>query len=425
MKHQKILLSNGCSCSNPSVFPKDWKTCGKSSLKKEWRIQYYFYDPNFPKPKTPIMVKGMNSFKTLEERRKVTQSILKDELDALINRGYNPYLKKYMIEEPEKPKAELHPDLPIIDAFRGAMSKLSKLKENSKEHLEQIGYALNRFEKAAVQLRMTNIRIYDFKRSQLKVIFEHLNLTNDYFNKFKTYFSSLFKELIEWECCETNITRDIQKRVIIRNQREVLSKNDVELILDFLKPDFPTFHRYGYIFFYSASRSRELFTVQAKHVRLQQQEYDVLIKKGKQYVWETKVIIKNAIPFWTEIMELVKSPDDFLFSHGLIPGPIKNDSKQITIRWKDHVKKKLAFYNGQVRKIQDLKESGITDFENITADFYSMKHTFLDLLDEMDNFEAETSTATEMAAHRKSKTTAIYTTGRVKRKNEKLKKIRV
>ena len=417
MKSERILLPNGCSCSRPSVFPKNWKTCDKSALKLYWRIQYYFYDPNFPKPTSPIVVKGMNEYKSLADRRAVTQMLIDDELDALINKGFNPYLKKYTALEPEKPKAELNPDLPFVEAFRLASKKV----KGSKEHLDQIRFAINRFEKSAAQLRMTDVTIGQLKRSQFKEVLDNLDLTDNYFNKFKSYFSSLFSVLIEWECCENNITRDIKKRVVVKNQREVLSIECVAKILEKLKPNHYEFYRYGKIFLYSGSRSRELFSVQAKHVRLEKQEYDVLIKKGSQYVWETKVIIKNAIPFWREIVSLAKSPEDYLFSEGLVPGLKSISSRQITIRWRKHVKAKLVFYKDEVREKAELDKFGIKDYELITADFYSMKHTFLDLLDEV---HAE-NTAQEMAAHRSGKITKVYAVGSVKRKNERLKQISV
>lgn len=416
MKSERILLPNGCSCSKPSVFPKNWKTCDKSALKLYWRIQYYFYDPNFPKPTTPIVVKGMNEYKSLADRRAVTQMLIDDELDALLNKGYNPYLKKYTTIEEEKSTSELNSDLPIIDAFRIALGKL----EGTKEHLDQVRFALNRFEKGAAELNLCNVKIYDLKRSQFRMILEHLKLTDNYFNKFKSYFSSLFKILIGWECCEVNLTRDIEKKSTVKNIREVLSFGDVEKILEALRPQHPDFYRYGKIFLYSGGRSRELFNIQAKNVRIDLQEYDVLIKKGKQYVWETKVIIKNAIPFWKEIMSMAKSPEDFLFSEGLVPGANSISSRQITIRWRKHVKGKLVFYNDEVRLKSELDLFGLKRYQAITADFYSMKHSFLDLLDEV-----STETAQQMAAHRSDKITKVYAVGNQKRKNERLKKLSV
>lgn len=429
-KRERIMLPNGCYCSKPSVFPPDWKICDKSSLEFDWRIQYYFYDPNFPKPKTPKVVKGMNEYYTLFERRAVTETLLNDEIEALKS-GYNPYLKKYTVEPEVKQLAEMNPELLIVESFRLAYIKLSK-KRLTPEHLYQVKCAIDRIEKAIIQLQFDKITIYAFKRSQLKEVLDFINLPDNSFNKFKSYLSSLFKILIEYECCENNLTNDIQKRSITQSQREVMEVDLIDLILEKLRTDHYSFYRYSKIFFYSGGRSTELFSVQAKHVRLEKQEYDVLIKKGDQYVWETKIIIQNAIPFWTEIVQMCKSKEDYLFSHGLVPGPIHNNPKQITIRWRKHVKHSLVIYNGEVRFKAELDKLNITDYERITADFYSMKHTFLDLLDELQNdgdlhsIDVEMNVAQIMGSHRTPKiTNKVYTTGKTKRENERMKKIRV
>jgi hypothetical protein len=67
-----MLLPNGCSCSNPTVYPADWENTG-ALLKHDWYIQYYFYDPvlkeKFINGKLFIVKGGINRQKTLAERR--------------------------------------------------------------------------------------------------------------------------------------------------------------------------------------------------------------------------------------------------------------------------------------------------------------------------------------------------------------------
>ena len=58
-----IDLPHGCKCSAPVVNPSNWKTCGKSALKKPWRITYRFYDPahkDTPLWGKQIPLKGIN-----------------------------------------------------------------------------------------------------------------------------------------------------------------------------------------------------------------------------------------------------------------------------------------------------------------------------------------------------------------------------
>jgi hypothetical protein len=67
-----MLLPNGCSCSDPTVYPANWENTG-ASIKQDWYIQYYFYDPVFKEKykngKLFIVKGGINRLKTLSERR--------------------------------------------------------------------------------------------------------------------------------------------------------------------------------------------------------------------------------------------------------------------------------------------------------------------------------------------------------------------
>ena len=86
---KQIQLKNGCTASIPAVTPSNWKTGGKEILQKNWRIQYYFHDPRFPKPKQ-VRKKGMNEFKNLQQRRAATQFLL-DEIHKILKfENFNP-----------------------------------------------------------------------------------------------------------------------------------------------------------------------------------------------------------------------------------------------------------------------------------------------------------------------------------------------
>ena len=87
-------LPNGCYCSAFHIYPKNWKTT-RASVKKDWYISYRFYDPAFlntPKFKYGklVITKGMNSFKTPEERRKTTEDLITTELHKLQVQSFNP-----------------------------------------------------------------------------------------------------------------------------------------------------------------------------------------------------------------------------------------------------------------------------------------------------------------------------------------------
>ena len=123
-----LQLPSGCSCSTTlSVFPKNWKTGGPSLLQKAWRIQYYFRDPSDPtSPKYGRLqiIKGMNTFKTLAERRQATQQLLDNELRMLQVEGYNPITKTFA-QVPDPQEGEINPHTPFITALRLALNNLT------------------------------------------------------------------------------------------------------------------------------------------------------------------------------------------------------------------------------------------------------------------------------------------------------------
>lgn len=386
--------------SEPSVFPKNWNEPG-ADVNIDWRIQYYYRDPNYldryPKGKLCI-VKGMNQFKTLQERREVTKTILKAETAYLLD-GWNPIRKIQMINE-DVDYGALNPHLPFIDAFRLA----SKNLQCTDYHLYQLNLAVNRLEKAASKLRMRNIAINDLTRRQLKEVLNSAGLTPKYFNKVKGYISSLFSELIEEECCDTNLARDIRRKKVIKETREVLSPSDLVSVMEYLKQKEYNFWRYAQIFMYSGARSSELMALQLEDVNLKDQEFTVLIKKGDRYKKVKKVILTIAMPLWEEVCSMAK-PKEYLFSTDLQPGKGKIRPDQITKRWKKKIK--------DAKDIKNDKGESLT----VTADFYALKHAMLDSLPK--------EVAMKLASHTNLQTTSIYRVNQEKRDREELKKLRV
>ncbi|WP_339697295.1 tyrosine-type recombinase/integrase [uncultured Marixanthomonas sp.] len=380
--------------STPSVNPKNWKSGGAKLLKKNWQIQYYFYPKNSKKPKL-VALKGMNHIKNLKGRRFLTENLIEDEIDNN-KMGYNPIEKKYI--HPADENTDLHPYLDFISAFRLAVTKI----QCSEKHRKQMGWCIDRLEKKVVRLRLQRVIISDLKRRQLKQLLEACNLPDNYYNKFLSFLSRIFGELVEYECCETNLVRDIRKRKITKTQRDILSSEDHKAIMKYLKANHYEFWRYARIFLFSGARTTELFRVQVKDVNIEKQEYHTTILKGNQPKEVTKVILQDVIPLWEEVIKGAK-PDDYIFSRGLKHGKKSIRPYQITRRWLRLVKKS--------DKIKNLNGNTI----NVTADFYSLKHSFLDSL--------PLDVARQIASHTNSKTTELYRVNSEKRKREQLKNL--
>ncbi len=398
-----LLLPNGCSCSQPSVFPKNWNATG-ASVKMDWRIQYYFYDPQlaekYPKGSLRI-IKGMNSFRTLTERREAVKVLLDELMEALQHEGYNPITKKKV--EPVVTDYEIDPSTKFIDALNQVLPKLDVV-DSTRSNLKGV---IKDVKGAAEHMRLDRLPISEIRRKHIKAILEHISKTKKDFsahryNKHRSYLMMLFKELDELEATDIDPVSKISKKKTETKLRELLTDDQRILIDKHLKKKTYTFWRFLHIFFHSGARETELLKLQAKHVDLARQRFMPLVKKGKNIKWTSRTIKDVVLPLWEELLIGAK-PDDYLFSIGLKPGPKSIRVDQIPRRWRTHVK-------------ADVKKGGL----GITADFYSLKHLNLDETAATLDIHA----AAAMAGH----TTPIitlkhYTQGEGDRQHERLRKV--
>ena len=378
----------GCSYTEFWVSPANWQKATKKDLDKEWYVQCTFFDPRYEKkyPKGFPYRKKANRPNTIEERKAMISFLLKN-IPKQLNDGYNPIIKKYMHLQ----KEGLYPDLLFIEAFRRAL----EIKSGTKSHLYNIKCAIDRLEKASEVLEMQNIKVKDLRRVDLKRMLDCLQLPDKYYNRFVIYFSSLYRELIEYECCESNITRDIYPKKTFKEPRLVLEKNELDKVKEHLEEHYPDFYRYMMIFLYSGARNTELFRLQRKDVDLDKQEFVILLEKGGQYKRCTKVILSPALEYWCEVCEECQSPDDYLFSLNFVPSKKMGHTEIVTRFWKRNVKDKLG----------------------VDADFYALKHYMLDNLD--------SDTAMLLASHTNKNTTAIYQVNKAKKDREMLKQLKI
>ena len=378
----------GCSYTELWVSPANWQKATKKDLDKDWYVQCIFFDPRYGKkyPKGFPYRKKANKPQTIEERKALISFLLKN-IPQQFNNGYNPITKKYMNLRDEG----LYPDLLFIEAFKRAL----EIKSGAKSHLYNIKRAIERLEEASEALGMQYIKVKDLRRVDLKIMLDYLQLPDKYYNKFVIYFSSLYRVLIEYECCESNITRDIYPKKTFKEPRLVLEKNELDKIKELLEETHPEFYRYMMIFLYSGARNTELFRLQRKDVDLDKQEFVILLEKGGQYKRCTKVILTPALEYWKEVCEECQSPDDYLFALNFVPSKKMGHTEIVTRFWKRNVKDKLG----------------------IEADFYALKHYMLDNLD--------SDTAMLLASHTNKNTTAIYQVNKAKKDREMLKQLKI
>lgn len=356
-----VLLPNGCSCSNPSVFPKNWKTVS-ASIKIDWRIQYYFKDPDQTKL---IVVKRMNRYKNIDERRAITKVILEEELKQLYA-GYNPIKREALIQPAT---FEVDPSTPFIEALKIAVSKL-KLSDQS---IACISSAMNYIEKSANRLQFSNIAVCRISRKHIIPILEGCNLSPQSYNHYRAYLMQLFRKLVQLEAMENNpVNQDMPKMDTETNLRELITPEERRTINEYFKND-KYFLRFLHVFFHSGARPVELTRLKKEAVNMDGLYYKIKVRKRKKIIEEKRPIKKIVAHLWQEILN-ESGQDDFIFGKNLQPGKKVCPRDYITKKWQREVKKKLG----------------------INKDLYALKHTNLDETSAILNAEA----AAKQAGHR-------------------------
>jgi integrase len=394
-------LPNGCDCSMPSVHPSKWKTVS-ASTKEDWYIQYYFRDPTelkkYPNGKL-VIVKRMNRFKDVSERREITKIILEQEL-AELKKGYNPIKKKHIA--PVEDDEELSPKTPFIQALRSVHEKLTCAHSTFLDIRSTIKYVEIASENLEDEHTLfKDLPIKKIRRRHIKRILQYCaetnkSFTDNTFNAYRKNLGILFKELVEMDAMETNITRDISKKTTIRKIKRVLTPYECYNVSEWVKRYDRHFWLLIHIFFHSGCRTTEIFRVKRKHVNLENQTVLITVMKGNQPFEVLKPIKNIAVDFWDEAIKGAKS-EDFVFAKGLIPGKISISPRQATRRWKRHVKGKLG----------------------IICDWYSLKHLNSDQVSK----EKGLKVASLLNSHTNTNTTKIYAVSEDERMKEDIKEM--
>jgi site-specific recombinase XerC len=414
-------LSHNCSRTELWASPDNWETTtSKSSLKKIWSVQCYFFDPQFQKnyPKGfQFRRKANRGLYTLEERRAGIRLLMSEMKKALDQKHFNPITKKFMEPPVQSVTGSINQKTYFIDALRLNYQTL-RVSEGVKKEIRRI---IKKIESVAIDLSL-DISISEIHSGHIRDLLDNLNLTANEYNKYLTHLSIVLADLVEKRMLFHNPIRDIKKKKTVKKLRETLEISQLQQIFEYLKTNYYEFYRYGMIFFHSGSRSSELFRLQVKNVNLLKQEYKLTIQKGNHYKEVMKVILPEAVPYWTELLAMSSTPNDYLFTRGLCPSDIPTQPYQITKRWKRLIKDRVVFKNGVLVDVRELDKAD-NNYEKVTADFYALKHLFLDELDKQSNSQSQYSKV--MAGHTTNVTERVYLVGRQGRKNDALKNTRI
>lgn len=381
-----MQLPHGARMGKLSVHPSNWDqpdAPGKAgpTTKEDWYIFYRWHHPEHPRPKgNLIILKGMNEEKKLSERRKVVRGLVENEI-AQLKDGWNPITRKLI---PVKTNdLEIPPSYPFSPSFDKAYNLLPETTTKS-----EVRKALPHFKKAMRQLKYENLPIGEVRQHHLEVMLIQVgrNKKDEYeklraapvkysentrlsrrlkgkkavpaewgaagFNHYRSYLQMLFKQLKKVGATEVKPVDDIEKKKAVKKRRKGLTTEEMNMINTVVRVNHYTFWRFIQIFYRSGARVTELMRLKKEDVELASQRFHILLKKGKGAHEEVpKTITKEVLHLWQEVM-IEARRGEYLFAADLRPGAVAISSKQVTIRWRWHVKEKLG----------------------IEADFYELKH---------------------------------------------------
>lgn len=357
------------------VKPYDWLV-NSASVKQPWQIWYRYNG-------TLIKVMGMNREKNYKNRVELTKELIQQEEKKLFVYGYNPISKLYL--RPPVETSQSHPSIvPTEDmGLTQALQYAFTLLDVDHKTLLCVRSCLKYVYMCIQELRFQLIPVRQIQKKHIKLLMNHCKekrqLSSRSWNAYRSYLMMLFDALEEMEIVDFDPVKTLKKKKEDIKQRDTLSASERELVKAHLLEHYPDFYRFVQIFFHSGGRRTELLALKVKDVNLTLGEYRTIVKKGERRRHVIRVIKNLALPFWKEQLTAAQ-PEDFVFSVGLIAGPLRIREEQVTRRWRRLVKDKLG----------------------VTADLYSLKHLNTDETAGLLDIEA--------AAAHNSHTTSTITT---------------
>lgn len=395
-----IYLPNNCRCSNLTVFPKNWDLKG-ASCDVDWYISYRFYDPTVLTPEGKIkpklcIIKRMNAYRTVSERRDAVRTLIKNELNNLQNREYNPITGAMNGDIPNKPPAlfssapvpipapsggrdEVEYGAPLIQVIpgtsitvtvedfepsapfiRGLWAGYTRLKYD-KYVMTDIRSIIHGVEAASLSLNIAHLPVSAISRKHFILIFDACAALNSRFsikrrNRYRDYLMSIFNELVAMEAATHNPLKEVP--IALEKSEDsvpddddesgLLTEDERRRISEHLYANCYAFWRYIQLFYHSGARTTELLRLKESYIDLKKQRYRTLVKKRKVWTWVWRPIKDVAVDLWKEILQECKElhermsshgVDLFVFSEGLRPGTTSIRKDTIGRRWSRWVMK--------------------------------------------------------------------------------------
>jgi len=401
-----MQLPNGNRASYPAIHGK--------TLADTWYIKYRFYPKIIPpewvaKKKTHLQVvikSDLNQIKNLKERRQEANALLA-EITRLLKDGANPITSE--LQAPIQVNYEVDPETGFIDALYFALEK--KKPDIERPTYNTLSSMLGFIATAARAMNTYNFPAGKLTPREVSITLDRacVDKNNKTYNRYKKDLSGLFKVLCPLVGIANPVT-GLPNKQVKKEVKTILTDEQRRLVDRHLKKKKQNrFRLFLRLFYTSGSRMEEILRLRGKDVNLVDQWFLVDIKKGAYKRDVVKTIGNTAIRYWKLALKNV-APDDYIFSIGLNPGKHRIPAKQITIRWKNHVKAKPlpnGWYGGLNIKVDlnALRHSALTQISNRYSDSVAAghaEHTSLAMIRSIYNVDHD------KLKHEQDKKVAVY-----------------
>jgi hypothetical protein len=346
---------------NIETFPKRIKSLSISELEqfelKDWYVRFRFYDVRNSQWKLKIKKGGVNySGLSLKERRDLLIALEAAVKHKLKVEKWNPITNTYAASQSE---IEEETDLDVLkklfffQALDYAYKK--KLADWSKKSRQDYKSAVKYIKEAGFALQLYSVNISDLRRVHCKLILEKVKelrgFTNNGYNKYRDYLSSLLSLLEENEILEYNPVHKIKyKPVVKRVAHRPPTSTQHTAIIKAIKEKFYRYYRFVAVLYGCTLRPKEITRLKIKHLVRDLQVFRIIPdreEENSKTLIEREVIIPDWVLQLLDELHLDKFDENYyIFStrnkYGtFMPGKNRMHSNTPTRWWRKIVKEDL------------------------------------------------------------------------------------
>lgn len=212
------------------------------------------------------------------------------------------------------------------------------------KYLKQAAAYIELHEKKIIEFRLPHFRLLLDTVKQLR------KLSDQGYNKYREYLSSLVGELIQWEVVDINLVHHVKTKKVVKHlAHRPPTKDELSIIMPRIKKENYEYYRFLAVLYGCTLRPKEITRLKIKHLHKKEQVFRISYD-AKEENLKTKSDREVVIPNW--LMNLLMemnlqnyNPEFYIFStfnkyKSFLPGPRAMHPNTTNHWWRKIVKNK-------------------------------------------------------------------------------------